>query len=568
MKQYFIILISALALSSCLREDGFRSEGPPHFSIVVQDGGELPVAELAPMSAQYTLNLGSDAYSSADNAPKHITKAHRFHVTSNLRWKILPADGRMPDWIRPFPAKGEKDGIFFFKTARNIDPNESREALFNILVDDGSGAWTPLDGMLSVCQDKSGHFLEMSAARFNATAAAQTLRLRVLANVDWTYSLSPMSEYATDNVDWITDLTVHPADQQIDTLVFKLPENSGGIRGANISVQYQIDGVSLTDVVPLVQYPATEVQLDGFPVNWHVRVSGNTFAATFPANGTIPPVSGAGMITFHNEAGKAADTQGNVKLDVSDNSPRATGVWPGDYCEFVASSPVSSGTVVKLTFATRSSAGGMKYWRLEFRDGEVWRPVGKTYTDASVPGPDGNPVVYTHTMNPNNVNTLVEAVAIYTEHTDQVEFRFICAANSRVSGGPAAAPNTGTWRLSVDTANISDAYQPSISIVAAGSEPPAPAMLSVSPLFLSFEPSSSGTKTIRVTSDQTFTVTAEQSWIHVNPTTEYAGENVSISVTCDDNALQQIREGYVTIVAGITRKQVAIIQAGSGGGGG
>lgn len=565
MKQYLILLFCALALSSCVREPGFKSEGPPYFSIVVQDGGELPVAELAPMSAQYTLDLGPNGYSAADNAPGHISRAVRFHVASNLRWKILPADGQEADWIRPFPAKGEKDGIFFFKTDRNIDPEHSRESLYQILVDDGSGVWKPLDGMLYVRQEKSGHFLEMSAARFNATAAAQTLRLRITANVDWTYSLSPMSEYATDNIDWITDLTVHPAGQQVDTLVFRLSENGGGIRGANIAVQYNQDGADRTDVVPLVQYPAAEVQLDGFPVNWQVRVPGNTFAATFPANGTIPPVSGAGMITFHNEAGKAADTQGNVKLDVSDNSPRATGVWPGDYCEFVASSPVSAGSVVKLIFATRSSGGGMKYWRLEYRDGQTWKVAGRSYTDPAVPDPAGDPVVYTHMMYPNNVNTLVETVVIYTEHTDQVEFRFICAANSRVNGGSVAAPGTGTWRISVNTANAADAYQPSISIVAAGSEPPVPAMLTVSPWFLTFESSSAVAKTFQVTSDQNFTVTPEQSWIHVSPTTEYAGENVDITVTCDDNPLQQIREGYITVIAGITRKQIAIIQAGSSG---
>ncbi|MCR4564921.1 MAG: BACON domain-containing protein [Bacteroidales bacterium] len=574
MKRITILLFCIFALLSCAKEQGaFKTEGTPYFSIVVQDGGALPVAKLDPMSAQYTLEMTANGYSSADNATKHVTKALRFHVSSNLRWKILPADGKGADWVHPFPASGEKEGIFFFKADRNIDPDNDREVLYNILVDDGSGVYEPLEGMLRVRQAKSDHFLEMSAARFNATNLAQKVTLRVTANVNWKYSLSPMPDYATENLDWLADTLTfpHPIEQQIDTLSFQLAENTGGIRGANLAITYSLDGINnITDVIPIVQFPASEAVLDGFPVKWVVRVADqNTFSATFPSNGTVPPVSGPGMITFHNEAGKAADTGNNVKLDVSDNSPRATGVWPGDYCEFVASSPVSVGTVVKLSFATRVSSAGMRYWRLEYRDGQTWKIAGKSYTDPSVLAPDGKPAIFTHMMNTDgNSNILVDAVVTYTENTDQVEFRFICASSVRCSGGQPSAPTTATWRLSTDSDSAQDEYQPCISIVAAGAEPPARANLSVTPAFLSFEASNAGSKDFLVTCDQAFSINPEQSWIHVSSLQEYGGENIKITVTCDDNVLKRIREGSITVVAGITRYQVGIIQAGSGGGGG
>ena len=575
MKRYFILLVSVLALFACKKEEEFRSEGAPYFSIVVQDGGVLPVAELDPMSAQYTLNMGADAYSSTEKGSKHISKALRFRIYCNLRWKVLPADGQAASWVHPFPESGEKDGIFFFTADRNIDKENDREVRYNILVDDGSGVYEPLEGMLVVRQSKSDEFLEMSAAHINTTASAQTQKLRILSNVNWEYSISPMSTYGTTDLDWLTDLTEHTLSKQIDTLNLQLAENAGAIRGANIVINYRLNGQNVTEVVPLVQYPAAEVQLDGFPVKWVVRVAEqNTFSETFPVNGTMPPVSGTGMITFHNEAGKAADTQGNVKLDVSDNSPRATGVWPGDYCEFVAAAPVPAQSVIKLSFATRSSSGGMKYWRLEFRDGEEWKIAGTSYTDPNVKDPDGNPVVYTHAMNADGAtNILVDAVVTYTQPTDQVEFRFICAANYRCSGSPVSgnppAPNTGTWRLSVDTDSSEDDYQPSISVISAGSEPPTAANLSVTPSYLSFEAASSSTsKTFQVSSDQSFTINPQQSWIHVSTTQEYAGENISITVTCDNNTLGRIREGSISIVAGITRREVAVIQAGNAGGGG
>ena len=570
MKRYLILFVSVLALFACKKEEEFRSEGAPYFSIVVLDDGVLPVAELDPMSAQYTLNMGSDAYSSTEKASKHISKALRFHIRSNLRWKVLPADGEKVSWVHPFPESGEKDGIFFFKAERNIDPVNGREALYNIFVDDGTGVYEPLEGTLVVKQSKSDEFLEMSAARINATSDEQTQKLKILANVDWSYTIKPMAAYGTKDLEWLADSTKHQVSQQIDTLNFKLAENVGAIRGAEVTISYKLNGEVQPDIViPVVQYPTSEVQLDGFPVKWEVRLSEGTitFDQTFPINGTIPPVSGSGMITFHNEVGKAADVEGNVKLDVTDNSPRATGVWPGDYCEFVAASPVPEQTVVKLSFGTRSSSGGMKYWRLEFRDGDEWKPAGDIYTDPSVIGPDGQPVKYTHAMIDGSTNLLVDAVVTYTQATDQVEFRFICAANFRVSGSPVGgnppAPNTGTWRLSVDSDSADDEYQPCISVISAGGEPPTAAKLSVSSSYLAYEGVPTGGKELLVTSNQSFKVHTSQNWIRSAITESYAGESIPVKITCDPNTTTKIREGSVSIVSGITRYDVAIIQAGN-----
>lgn len=571
MKRFLILLCALCALAAgCTREKGFTIKGDPYFSIVVLDDADVQIAALDEMTSQYTLSMTSDGYSKTANATNHVSKAVRFHITSNLQWKIVPATGEAADWIHPFPDTGEKDGIFFFKAERNIDPENGREMLFNVLVDKGAG-YEPIEGMIRVQQDKSDHFLEMSAAKFNMASTGGKVTLRVKANVDWEYSLAPMADYATENTDWITDNSEHVPGKQVDTLMLELQPNDKGIRGAVLTLSYSIDGVAKTDDVYITQYPAAETSLEGFPVKWAVRVADNTFAGTFPSDGTISPVSGSGLITFNNDCGKAADTKGNVKLDVSDNSPRAAGVWPGDYCEFAAFSPVSAGTIVKLVFATRVSATGQKYWRLEFRDGETWKVVGNPLTDESVSGPDGRPVVYTHAMNSDGAtNIMVESAAIYTENTDQVEFRFICAANYQASGaGPLSAPNGGTWRLAVDSTTADDPYQPCISIVAAGSEVLVPAKLSVNPSYMVFEGRPSGGKQFTVTCNQPFTLSSSESWIHVSAGQSEAGENLPFSVTCDASGLESTREGKVTIKAGITRSEISIIQgAGAGGGGG
>lgn len=547
----------------------FQVDGQPYFSISVLDDSAVPLVELDQMSAQYTLKMTADGQSSAASAANHIAKALRFHVRSNLRWMIVPTDDEnVPDWISPFPAYGEKDGIFYFKAERNTDPDNSRETYFNIMVDKGAGVYEPLQGLLRAWQDKSPDFLEASAAKFSATYAEQNIQLRIKSNVNWDYSLIPAADYATQDVDWITDSSEHTPDQQNDTLRFRLAANAQGIRGAVLKLSYSLEGNKHEDLIPITQYPETEVSLDGFPVQWVVRVEGNTFADTFPSDGTGAASVGNGKITFNNECGKAADTKGSIGFDMNDNSPRVAGVWPGDYCEFVASSPVSAGTIVKIAFATRVSATGHKYWRLEYRDGEQWKIAGTSFVDEEVAGPDGKPVVYTHAMNPDGAtNTLVETVVTYENATDQVEFRFICAANYKANGsGPLAAPNTGTWRLSVDTKSASDPYQPSISVIAAGSEPPVMANVSLSASYLYLEGKPEGAKVFRVTSDQDFTVRPEQPWIHVDKVQESSGDNVAISVTCDQNNDSKGREGYITILAGITRRQITIIQGAVGGG--
>ena len=570
MKRLHIYILLAISLLGCSRElNEFQVDGQPYFSISVLDDSAVPLVELDQMSAQYTLKMTADGQSSAASAANHIAKALRFHVRSNLRWMIVPTDDEnVPDWISPFPAYGEKDGIFYFKAERNTDPDNSRETYFNIMVDKGAGVYEPLQGLLRAWQDKSPDFLEASAAKFSATYAEQNIHLRIKSNVNWDYSLIPAADYATQDVDWITDSSEHTPDQQNDTLRFRLAANAQGIRGAVLKLSYSLEGNKHEDLIPITQYPETEVSLDGFPVQWVVRVEGNTFADTFPSDGTGAASVGNGKITFNNECGKAADTKGSIGFDMNDNSPRVAGVWPGDYCEFVASSPVSAGTIVKIAFATRVSATGHKYWRLEYRDGEQWKIAGTSFVDEEVAGPDGKPVVYTHAMNPDGAtNTLVETVVTYENATDQVEFRFICAANYKANGsGPLAAPNTGTWRLSVDTKSASDPYQPSISVIAAGSEPPVMANVSLSASYLYLEGKPEGAKVFRVTSDQDFTVRPEQPWIHVDKVQESSGDNVAISVTCDQNNDSKGREGYITILAGITRRQITIIQGAVGGG--
>lgn len=573
MKKILYISAALLALFSCQKKEGeFVIVGEPYFKAeVIEYENNASGVKLADLdeSVQYQLNQSSDAYSASANATSHVRMATRFKVASNLRWKVVPA-GEPYDWVHPFPESGEKDGIFFFKSDRNISPADEREAYFNVLVDKGAG-FVPLEGMLAVKQSVSAPFLELSAAKFNLNATSSTVKLSVLSNVDWSYALEPMADYGTADVAWIKDNTSHEVSDQIDTLNLKVSANDSGIRGANIVISYKLGELAKKDIIPITQYPANEVELEGFPVRWVVQNAANTYTATWPASGYIAPVSGAGYIQFHNDFGKAADVNGKVLLDFDKTTPRATGVWPGDYCEFVASSPVSAGTIVKLSFTTRVSGTGHKYWRLEYRDGDTWKIVGAPLVDEGVKGPDGEPVVYTHAMEADGATNIdVSSVVKYEQNTDQVEFRFICAANWQANGkGALAAPNGGTWRICVGPKNAdfdpSDEHNPVISVIAAGPETLTRANLEVSASYLSFEGQNPAVKNVKVQSDQDFTIVADKDWIHVDKSSGEAGtEDFSFNVSVDPSTLSENRVGSILVKAGVTRKEIAVIQGAAG----
>ena len=210
------------------------------------------------------------------------------------------------------------------------------------------------------------------------------------------------------------------------------------------------------------------------PVKWTVRSSCN-FKSTWPfANqsgvsttedktGYVNSTTGIGTIWFSNAHGVAADVNKKCVLDVSDNSPRVMGVWIGDFCQFKVPGKVDAGRKVRISFETRTSATHPKYWRLQYLDGTTWKDACATKTVA-VEG-EGD-VVYTHQMNGDGkTNIQVDATVTYVSNTDNVVFRFVCQTAMQANGkGCLAAPNGGSWRLSVtDTEN--DTWQPTIQFV-------------------------------------------------------------------------------------------------------
>lgn len=577
MNKIFYVLssvaLSALAVS-CQKETEFKIEGTPNFTISV---GSDVIVDTDSENFNFTLNLAHQEYSakkSVKTGNDDVLASSVFEVRSNLRWKIAPAgENVVYDWVSPFPAVGEKDGKFIFKVSRNLSNKEDRDAYFYIWFDKGNG-FEELPGLITVHQSKSPDFVELSEAKYDVNATAKKLKLTVLANVDWDYSLEPMEEYATNDVDWIGDANEHVASKHIDTLNFTVSANEGGLRGASLKVTYKLnetEGVKeYTDIIPIIQYPATEASVEGFPVQW--AAASNDYPS-WASEHKIAPVTGDGQIYYH--VIDRSEIGGKTSLDVSGKNPRVNGAWPGDYLEFKANSPISAGSIVKLKFEARTSGSGLKLWRLQYKDGEEWKDASKLIT-RSITGDTNNKekpvsitkeVSYTHQFKGGSSdadNDVITAVVNYANTTDAVVFRLICAANWTGSQWQEV-PNTSSFRLAY-TADSEN--QPEISVIAAGTEDVSKPDILVSGLennIITFEGVPEGTKKFTVTSTSAFTLTPNVDWITLSETAGDADDAKTIVVTCKESTSSSLRKGQIDIKSGVSHYYITVVQSAAGG---
>ena len=302
-----------------------------------------------------------------------------------------------------------------------------------------------------------------------------------------------------------------------------------------------------------------------YPLKWKVRVDGiNYSTASFSSTGRIDPVQGLGYITYVPYDLASNNDNDKYALDVSDKSPRVTGPWPGDYWLFYGSGEIKAGSEVHITFETRTSATGHKFWLLEYLDGEEWKPACETFTTTE----PGEEIIYSHIMNADGAtNVGIDYVVKYRKNSEHAQFRFRCMANWQANGnGKLSARNGGTARLSV-TDTSDETYQPKIEILKEGNgieKEPVYADIQVSTDLLTFNGTPSGPKTLTITSDHDFTVSTTDEWLSLDVTEGLAGEETTVTVTCAESELAELREGRIKIVSEDTETVVKVVQSAAG----
>ena len=153
---------------------------------------------------------------------------------------------------------------------------------------------------------------------------------------------------------------------------------------------------------------------------------------------------GNGKLTYVQIDKNEIDVDGKARnVCGSTGEPYVEGQWPGDSWNLTAEQNIPAGSIVAASFYSRTSGTGMKYWLVEYLDGDTWKPAMPTVTEEI----EGQTITYN--VNHNNTTEFHIQFAVTTT-VDMSEFhiRETCLVNTQASGkGPLPAPNGGTIRI-------------------------------------------------------------------------------------------------------------------------
>ena len=284
-----------------------------------------------------------------------------------------------------------------------------------------------------------GNYYEVTPEAGNYTVEVQT-------NVEFT---------AVSESDWIT---IVPAAEtkalvEVKPLEIAVAASPGEARTGKVVLKNEEEG--LETVLYVVQKQAP------LHVEWlftKANMTSDGYQATFTGafktagdNGlyVAANVKGNGKLTFVQIDKTGLDVNNKVSQSVgSTGHPTANGVWPGDYWLFEAhdGQTYPAGTKVNIDYITRTSATGMKWWRVEYLDGGEWKPAFATQEGTTAAG---EKVQYNVMMNADgNTNVHVNCTVTYSAPVSSVQFRMLCLANDQAQGkGALEAPNGGTCRI-------------------------------------------------------------------------------------------------------------------------
>lgn len=383
-----------------------------------------------------------------------------FKVTGEVAWTVTSSNEAFV--VSPASGEGEADVTVTFPA------NETAEAVVaEITVATEDPGAKPKAQTVVITQASATKSFTATVAKTSFKLGEDRTVITVESDVEWTMT-------STNDMIYLID----PADEQgkaaitctgnAEVLVlmpanFKLEENKSTITVSTEStlVQQNTYTFEITQeayTVPAGQvlaewYFATEVKAD-LEKTWNL-----------PVGGDLADVEGFGDVYVD------ANSQGSGKFQywqvdktpiidkahkrckrtiTGTGEPMALPAYTGDYALWTANpaSPLAAGTKVHIFFAVRpNDPQCMKYWILEYLDGDTWKAVAdqvKTATTAN------GSVEYTHEIlwDELQINTFVDAVVTLSASTPVVQFRFRCVDNTMCDGTPWGDTKVnGAWEF-------------------------------------------------------------------------------------------------------------------------
>lgn len=145
---------------------------------------------------------------------------------------------------------------------------------------------------------------------------------------------------------------------------------------------------------------------------------------------------------------------------VATGEPITYGQWVGDYWYFSATptTALAAGTTIKLEFAALSSATAQRYWIIEYKDGNEWKPTSATkHVDIAKDANYTEDQSVDYNFNFTGTDKIdVSETAVLSASTTQVEFRMRCVANRRADDtANIATVSGGQFRFCSESGTVS-----------------------------------------------------------------------------------------------------------------
>jgi hypothetical protein len=153
---------------------------------------------------------------------------------------------------------------------------------------------------------------------------------------------------------------------------------------------------------------------------------------------------GQGMLTYVQIDKNEIDVNDKARrICGSTGEPYVEGQWVGDSWNLTAEATIPAGSLVGASFASRASGTGLKYWIVEYLDGDTWKPALPTQTVEV----NGETITY-NVEHMNTANFEINFVVSTTVDMSVFHVRETCLSNAQAKAGDLLeAPNGGTMRL-------------------------------------------------------------------------------------------------------------------------
>ena len=264
---------------------------------------------------------------------------------------------------------------------------------------------------------------------------------------------------------------------------------------------------------------------------------------------------GTGAIKYWSVDKSGFDTDKMRRHIGNHGEPMAYGNWTGDHFLFEATYDLPANSNVSISFGMWGKKTTLKYWLLEYKDGNTWKPAGETETLGDI--------VYNAVCGIEEAPATINASVVLANATDKVQFRLVCAAPVSIQGNTLSQPaNDSYTRIDPNTPiiikggaitdeNKNDIIVPAFSI-------------DKTELPVDVE---GGNETVALTSNMPWTATSDSDWASVLPISGDASETpVNATVIVSANGTESPRSSTLTFAAvygNVTfTKTVAVSQEG------